>query len=96
MKHPKEKGNISIEKGIRSKVRCRSSAHFQPIWVTDGHTDIQTGPILYPRPLTQEGISTSLKILFSSKHERFYMALGWGHTVEETKMQNMAQVGSTG
>ena len=24
--------DISIEKGIRSKVKCRSSAHFPPIW----------------------------------------------------------------
>ncbi len=32
VKHPKGKGNISIEKGIRSKGKCRSSAHFQPIW----------------------------------------------------------------
>ncbi len=31
--HPKRKGNISIEKGIRSKVKCRSSAHFPSIWV---------------------------------------------------------------
>ncbi len=32
LKHPKGKGNISIEKGIRSKVKCRSSAHFPSIW----------------------------------------------------------------
>ncbi len=25
--------DISIEKGIRSKVKCRSNAHFPPIWV---------------------------------------------------------------
>ena len=31
LKHPKSKGNINIEKGIRSKVKCRSSAHFPPI-----------------------------------------------------------------
>ncbi len=30
------KGNISIEKGIRSKVKCRSSAHFPPIWIMKG------------------------------------------------------------
>ncbi len=29
----KKKGNIGIEKGIRSKVKCRSSAHFPPISV---------------------------------------------------------------
>ena len=32
LKHSKRKGNISIEKGIRSKVKCRSSAHFPSIW----------------------------------------------------------------
>ncbi len=32
LKHPKRKGNKSIEKGIRSKVKCRSSAHIPPIW----------------------------------------------------------------
>ena len=31
-KYPKRKGNVSIKKGIRSKVKCRSSAHLIPIW----------------------------------------------------------------
>ncbi len=41
MKHPKGKGNISIEKGIRSKVKCRPSAHFPPIWAI---IDVFVGP----------------------------------------------------
>ncbi len=38
LKHPKRKGYVSIEKGIRSKVKCtcRSSAHFPPIWEGTG------------------------------------------------------------
>ncbi len=37
LKHPKWKGNISIEKGIRSKVKCISSAHFPSIWEVHPH-----------------------------------------------------------
>ncbi len=51
-------------------------------WQTDTHTDTQTGPILYPRQLTQEGTRGKVGLL------QLRPLIPWGHAHYILRMTN--------